>query len=161
MKSWQIKQTEISRREYKKRSLRDISVLRCRSAALIHGDVLRVMSYIFVRGADELALVRDLLQPVRAPACHPRDREDRGDELRRYAKHGIYESAVEVDICADGFKELPLALHEIYGDTLYTVVENVRVKSKLGVFSMKGYVDGELSAEATTTCVLGTMDNMK
>ena len=46
------------------------------------------------------------------------------------------------------------------GET-HTVVENVRVKSKLGVFALKGYVDGELAAEATTTCVLGTMDNMK
>ena len=47
------------------------------------------------------------------------------------------------------------------GETLYTVVENVRVKSKLGVFALKGYVNGELAAEAKTTCVLGTMDNMK
>jgi len=47
------------------------------------------------------------------------------------------------------------------GDTLYTVVENVRVKAKLGVFSLKGYVNGEPAAEAVTTCVLGTMDNMK
>jgi 3-hydroxymyristoyl/3-hydroxydecanoyl-(acyl carrier protein) dehydratase len=47
------------------------------------------------------------------------------------------------------------------GDTLYTVVENVRVKPRLAVMGLKGYVDGELAAEATTTCVLGTMDNMK
>ena len=47
------------------------------------------------------------------------------------------------------------------GETLYTVVENVKVKSKLGVFALKGYVNGELAAEATTTCMLGTMDNMK
>ena len=47
------------------------------------------------------------------------------------------------------------------GDTLYTVVENVKVKSRLGVFALKGYVNGELCAEATTTCMLGTMDNMK
>jgi 3-hydroxyacyl-[acyl-carrier-protein] dehydratase len=47
------------------------------------------------------------------------------------------------------------------GDTLYTVVENTRVKSRLGAFSLKGYVNGELAAEASTTCVLGTMDNMK
>ena len=47
------------------------------------------------------------------------------------------------------------------GDTLYTVVENTRVRSRLGVFSLKGYVNGELAAEASTTCVLGTMDNMK
>jgi len=47
------------------------------------------------------------------------------------------------------------------GNTLYTVVENVRVRSKLGVFGLKGYVDGELAAECVVTCVLGTMDNMK
>ena len=47
------------------------------------------------------------------------------------------------------------------GDALYTVVENVRVKPRLAVLALKGYVNGELAAEATTTCVLGTMDNMK
>ena len=47
------------------------------------------------------------------------------------------------------------------GDTMYTVVENIRTKPKLGVFALKGYVNGELAAEASTTCVLGTMDNMK
>ena len=47
------------------------------------------------------------------------------------------------------------------GDALYTVVENVRVKPRLAVLDLKGYVNGELAAEATTTCVLGTMDNMK
>ena len=47
------------------------------------------------------------------------------------------------------------------GDTMYTVVENIKVRSKLGVFGLKGYVGDELVAEAQTTCVLGTMDNMK
>lgn len=47
------------------------------------------------------------------------------------------------------------------GDTLYTVVQNVRLRSRLGEFAMKGYVNGELAAEASVTCVLGTMDNMK
>lgn len=47
------------------------------------------------------------------------------------------------------------------GDTLYTVVQNVRLRSRLGEFAMKGYVNGELAAEASCTCVLGTMDNMK
>ncbi len=48
------------------------------------------------------------------------------------------------------------------GDTLHTVVRNVRLKAgKVGVFEMKGYVGDDLAAEATCTCVLGTMDNMK
>ena len=47
------------------------------------------------------------------------------------------------------------------GDTLVTVVENTKVRSKLGVFTLKGYVGDELAAEAVTTCVLGTMDNMR
>ena len=47
------------------------------------------------------------------------------------------------------------------GDTMTTVVENVKVRSKLGVFALKGYVGDELAVEAETTCVLGTMDNMK
>lgn len=47
------------------------------------------------------------------------------------------------------------------GDTMFTVVENIKVRSKLGVFGLKGYVGDNLVAEAQTTCVLGTMDNMK
>lgn len=48
------------------------------------------------------------------------------------------------------------------GDTLYTVVENVKVKpGRLGEFAMKGYVNGEPVAEATCICMIGTMDNMK
>lgn len=47
------------------------------------------------------------------------------------------------------------------GDTMYTVAENIKVRSRLGVFGLKGYVGDELVAEAQTTCVLGTMDNMK
>lgn len=47
------------------------------------------------------------------------------------------------------------------GNRFVTVVENVKVRSKLGVFSLRGYVEGELAAEAQVTCVLGTMGNMK
>ena len=47
------------------------------------------------------------------------------------------------------------------GDKLVTVARNVKVLSKLGVFALKGYVGDELAVEAETTCVLGTMDNMK
>ena len=42
------------------------------------------------------------------------------------------------------------------GDTLTTVVENTRVRPPLGVFSLKGYVDGELAAEAVVKCMLGS-----
>lgn len=44
------------------------------------------------------------------------------------------------------------------GDTLTTVVSNGRVMSKLGMFSVKGYVGDELAAEAEVKCVLGTKD---
>lgn len=44
------------------------------------------------------------------------------------------------------------------GDTLTTVVTNGRVMSKLGVFTVKGYVGDELAAEAEVKCVLGTKD---
>lgn len=47
------------------------------------------------------------------------------------------------------------------GDTLYTVTQTVRLMSRLGVFKLKGYVDGELAAEATATCFIGSMDNKK
>ena len=50
------------------------------------------------------------------------------------------------------------------GDTLYTVVSNLKIRtgggSGLGVFGLKGYVNDELAAEAEVTCVLGTMDGM-
>lgn len=46
------------------------------------------------------------------------------------------------------------------GDTLTTVVANLRVMSKLGVFGLKGYVGDELAAEAEVKCVLGTKDKL-
>ena len=44
------------------------------------------------------------------------------------------------------------------GDRFTTVVANVKVGSKLGVFALKGYVDGELAAEAKVKCILGEKD---
>ena len=46
------------------------------------------------------------------------------------------------------------------GDKLVTVVRNVKVMSKLGVFDMKGYVGDTLAAEAEVKCVLGTQDKL-
>jgi len=46
------------------------------------------------------------------------------------------------------------------GDTLTTVVENIKVLSKLGVFGLKGYVGDELAAEAEVKCVLATQDKL-
>ena len=45
------------------------------------------------------------------------------------------------------------------GDTLYTVAHTLRLKSRLGIFELKGYVDGELAAEAKVTCIIGKRDN--
>ena len=39
-------------------------------------------------------------------------------------------------------------------DKLVTVVENLRLKRIIGVFSVKGYVNDEIAAEATVTCML-------
>ena len=44
------------------------------------------------------------------------------------------------------------------GDKLVTVVANIKVGSKLGAFSLKGYVKGELAAEAKVKCILGEKD---
>ena len=44
------------------------------------------------------------------------------------------------------------------GDKLVTVVDNIKVGSKLGAFSLKGYVEGELAAEAKVKCFLGEKD---
>lgn len=41
------------------------------------------------------------------------------------------------------------------GDKMITVAENVKVGSRLGVFSMKGYVDGEIVCDCTVKCMLG------
>ena len=47
------------------------------------------------------------------------------------------------------------------GDTLTTVVANLnKVISRLGLFSLKGYVGDELAAEAEVKCVLGTKDKL-
>ena len=44
------------------------------------------------------------------------------------------------------------------GDRFTTVVANVKVGSKLGIFALKGYVDGELAADAKVKCILGEKD---
>ncbi len=41
------------------------------------------------------------------------------------------------------------------GDKMTTVAENVKVGSKLGVFAMKGYVNGELACDCQVKCMLG------
>lgn len=46
------------------------------------------------------------------------------------------------------------------GDKLVTVVRNVKVMSKLGVFDLKGYVGDTLAVEAEVKCVLGTQDKL-
>lgn len=46
------------------------------------------------------------------------------------------------------------------GDTLTTVVTNIKAMSRLGIFSMKGYVGDELAAEAEAKCVLTTQDKL-
>ena len=46
------------------------------------------------------------------------------------------------------------------GDRLVTVVRNTKVLSKMGFFSMKGYVGDVLAAEAEVKCVLGTKDKL-
>jgi len=46
------------------------------------------------------------------------------------------------------------------GDKLVTVVLNKKLLSKLGVFELKGYVNGNLAVEAEVKCVLGTQDKL-
>ena len=41
------------------------------------------------------------------------------------------------------------------GDKLVTVAKNVKVGSRLGVFSMAGYVNGKLACDCTVKCMLG------
>ena len=40
------------------------------------------------------------------------------------------------------------------GDTVVTVVRNMKIRKPLGVFSLKGYVCGKLAAEAVVKCML-------
>ena len=46
------------------------------------------------------------------------------------------------------------------GETFVTIVENKRLRRQLGIFSLKGYVDGELAAEAEVKCVLGPVGTL-
>lgn len=46
------------------------------------------------------------------------------------------------------------------GDKLVTVVKNIKIHSKLGVFDLKGYVGEKLAVEAEVKCVLGTQDKL-
>jgi 3-hydroxyacyl-[acyl-carrier-protein] dehydratase len=41
------------------------------------------------------------------------------------------------------------------GDTLTTIVENKVIKASVGKFQLRGYVEGELVAEAVVKCILG------
>ena len=41
------------------------------------------------------------------------------------------------------------------GDKFVTVCTNIKLKRIIGVFGVKGYVNGELAAEATIKCMLG------
>lgn len=41
------------------------------------------------------------------------------------------------------------------GDKFVSVVRTVKLRSVVGVFDAKGYVDGELAAEGMLTCMLG------
>ncbi len=41
------------------------------------------------------------------------------------------------------------------GDKLTVITKTLKVRKIVGVFEAKGYVDGELAAEATVTCMLG------
>ena len=50
------------------------------------------------------------------------------------------------------------------GDTLDTIASGVKMRhsgdSGIGVFSLKGYVNDELAAEAEVTCFIGTMGSL-
>ncbi len=46
------------------------------------------------------------------------------------------------------------------GDKLVTVVTNIKLMSKLGIFGLKGYVGDKLAVEAEVKCVLGTQDKL-
>ena len=46
------------------------------------------------------------------------------------------------------------------GDTLVTVVRNIKLLSKMTVIELKGYVGDTLVAEAEVKCALGTKDKM-
>ena len=41
------------------------------------------------------------------------------------------------------------------GDKMTVVVENVKVRKPLGIFKMKGYVNGEVAAECAVKCMIG------
>ena len=42
----------------------------------------------------------------------------------------------------------------LLGDTLVTVVKNTKIRKPLGVFALRGYVKGELVADAAVKCML-------
>ena len=62
----------------------------------------------FVSRADDLVYVDELLNTVGAPAGDTGDCEHRCKEFFRQIKHGVYETAVEIDIRAYTFIDLAL-----------------------------------------------------
>ena len=65
------------------------------------GERIPVGTYGHVCRTHDLAVLADLLQPVRAPAGDTGDGEDRCVELHGQSKHLIYKSAVEIHVGAD------------------------------------------------------------
>ena len=46
------------------------------------------------------------------------------------------------------------------GDTLVTVVHNIKFMTKMGIFSLEGYVGDTLDAEAEVKCAITTKDKL-
>src|SRR5574340_1790614 len=75
--------------------------------ALLEGDVLAPRRHAFVRGTDDLAVVREFFDTVRAPADRSRAREQRGVELLGNAQHPVDVPGVEVHVGAHALVDGP------------------------------------------------------
>ena len=86
---------------------------------------------------------------------------------RRLKQYDVYQDAKErnlepisVSLTRGDAKLIMRALAEYRRRIGSTVVQNIKVMTKMGVFGMKGYVGDTLAVEAEVKCVLGTKDKL-
>ena len=89
------------------------AIVKGNSLSLLDRDVIPVLCYAHVCGADDLSGTHDLLDAVRTPSRYPRDGEYGRVKLLRDVEHTVEQPAVEVDVDAGGERLALLLRHHL------------------------------------------------
>ena len=94
-----------------------------RSITFIQRMIGLMGSHILISGADNLAAVDQLLDPVGAPSGDTGDGKNRRKQFFRQPQHGVDKSAVEVHIGAEYLKQMPLACDHLLAKPLHPLIQ--------------------------------------